>query len=175
MKRGEIAKKLALPALAAAMVLGTATGPATSYFTTYVTAQGGYELRLRDVEVIPHETVDANVKNITIENTGDVECYVRVRVESGNAIPIAYSGEGWFDGNDGYWYYSEIVPPHTSTGVLRAEITLPTSGEESPIPEGTTVNVIVVSEAAKVLYDDEGNAKPNGPGYEGWTLREKEG
>ncbi len=176
MKMLRIVKQAAAPMLAAAMVLSaTIAGPAESYFTTYVTAQGGYTLRLHDVEVIPHESVDANVKNISVQNTGESECYVRVRVVSGQQVPVAYAGAGWTDGGDGYWYYGDVVAPNAITGVLAATITLPTSSPEKPIPEGTAVNVVVVTECTKVLYDENGEARPNGPAYMGWELTVKEG
>lgn len=170
-----IMKKAALPVLAAALVLGAAAGPSASYFTTYVTAQGGETVYLYDVRVTPHETVDANTKTITVENTGAVECYARVRVAASVDVPVAYAGEGWTDGGDGYWYYGAILQPGETSGELKAQITLPTSGPEKPIPDGTVVNVVVLSECAKVFYEDSGMPKPNGPDYEGWDLTAKEG
>lgn len=178
MRTLSLIKKAAAPLLAAVMVLCAAVGPSASYFTTYVTAEGGYTLRLRDVRVIPHEEVDFNVKSITIQNigrAGDPACYVRARVVSGSQVPVTLSGAGWSQAGDGYWYYSGVLQPGESTGVLRAEIALPEPQQTSPIPEGTTIDVVVLSECAKVLYDDAGAPKPNGPDYEGWSLTAKEG
>ncbi len=175
MKMQGLWKKAAMPVLAAVMVLSAAAVPAESYFTTYVTAQGGYTLQLHDVEIIPHEQVQTNVKNISVENTGNIDCYVRARAVSGGEVPVSYAGAGWFDGGDGYWYYDGVVEPGATSGVLQATITLPMGTEEKPIPEGTTVNVVVVTEGAKVFKDDEGTPKPNGPAYEGWALKAQEG
>ena len=175
MKTLRIAKQAAAPLLAAALVLGAATGPSAAYFTTYVTAQGGYTLHLSQRKVIPHEEVDANVKSISVQNTGEQECYVRVRVVSGQQVPVSYSGAGWSDGGDGYWYYGDALAPNAVTGVLAASIHLPAASPEKPIPQGTTLNVVVVSECAPVLYDEAGAARPNGPAYMGWTLTAKEG
>lgn len=174
MKTLRFLKQAAAPVLAAVLVLGASVGPAASYFTTYVTAQGGYTLELAQRRVFTHETVDANVKSVTVENTGEQECYVRVRVVSTTEVPVSYAGAGWMDGGDGYWYYQDPVQPGGSTGVLKASINLPTSSPERPIPEGTQVNVVVLSECAPVLYDDAGAAKANGPSYEGWALTAKE-
>lgn len=176
MKTLRMIKAAAAPMLAAAMVMSAAAaGPAESYFTTYVSAQGYETVHLHNSNVIPHEDVDANVKNISVQNTGEDECYVRVRVVSSDQVPVAYAGAGWTDGGDGYWYYDDVLAPNAITGVLAATITLPTSSTEKPIPESTTVNVVVVTECAKVLYDDDGEARPNGPAYMGWTLTAKEG
>lgn len=175
MKRLGILKQAAAPVLAAALVLGASSGPAAAYFTTYVTAQGGYTLHLSQRQVLPHEEVDTNRKSITVQNTGEQACYVRVRVVSGQVTTVTYTGAGWSDGGDGYWYYADPVEPGAITGALTAAIDLPDPGPEVQIPEGTTLNVVVVSECAPVLYDEAGAARPNGPAYMGWTLTAKEG
>lgn len=176
MKTLRIVKQAAAPVLAAAMVLcAAAAGPAESYFTTYVSAQGYETVRLNHPDVIPHEEVDANVKNISVQNTGEDDCYVRVRVVSSDQVPVTYAGANWTDGGDGYWYYEDVLAPNATTGVLAATINLPTNSPEKPIPESTTINVVVVTECTKVLYDENGEARPNGPAYIGWTLTAKEG
>lgn len=169
-------KQMALPALAAVLVLSAAAGSSSSYFTTYVTAQGSETVRLRDVRVEVDDTVDANVKNITVRNTGDAPCYVRAKAIQASSvqIPISYSGEGWSTAADseGYYYYGSVLQPGEEAPTLYAAINLPTSGTEKPIPAGTEFNVQVVTECTKVLYDETGAPLPNGPDYEGWSLRE---
>lgn len=177
MKHLDKLKKAALPALAAVLVLGAAAGSSSSYFTTYVTAQGGYPLQLRDVRVDVDDTMSGNTKQITVRNTTDEPCYVRARViqaSTAEAVtPIAYAGEGWFDGGDGYWYYGDILAgAGDAAAQLRATIELPKSSAEKPIPEGTTFNVTVIAECAKILYNADGTPQANGPAYPGWTLRE---
>ncbi len=174
MKTLRFVKQAAAPLLAAVMVLGAWVGPSASYFTTYVTAEGGYTLELSQRKVLTHEEVDANVKNISVQNVGEQECYARVRVVASDPVAVTYSGSGWSDGGDGYWYYAGPLQPGELTGVLAAAINLPTESPERPIPEGTELNVVVVSECAPVLYDDSGAAKGNGPAYEGWALTAKE-
>lgn len=169
MKRLEIVKRAVLPVLAAVLVIGAAAGNSSSYFTTYVTAQGGYPLQLRDAYIVPHEVVDQNVKHISAENTGEVECWVRARAIAPTGVEVTYAGEGWTLGEDGWYYYGATVQPGASTATLTATIAMPKSDELNPIPEGTEMNVVVVTECTKVLYDD------NGAPYADWTLTAKEG
>ena len=177
MKRLDKMKKAVLPALAAVLVLGAAATNSSSYFTTYVTARGGYPLALHDVQVDVDDTMDGNTKQITVRNVTDEPCYVRVRVIQSSAVETAikYGGAGWSDGGDGYWYYDAILPGRGAAELLEATITLPESSTEKPIPEGTTFNVTVIAECTKVLYDADGSAQANGPSYAGWTLKAEEG
>lgn len=171
-------KHAALPALAAVLVLGAAAGNSSSYFTTYVTARGGETVALRDVHVEVNDRWEGSAKNITVRNSGtpgvDGPCYVRAKgIQASTMEPaITYSGEGWFDGGDGWYYYSGILEPGQTAGVLYAQLSMPPQPGEKPIPSGTEFNVTVVTECAKIFYDEAGNAKPNGPSYEGWTLKE---
>ena len=72
-------------------------------------------------------------ENVCIENTGDVDVYIRATIVanwvdvSGNIIAPAKEGEdytgftsdlGWDKHSDGYYYWTEPVAPGTSTGEL---------------------------------------------------------
>ena len=151
-----------LTCLALILVLGASVGPSLSYFTTYVTAEGGYTIELHRVETEVHETFDGGAKHITIENTGKVDCYVRVRLYAGTMIGLSYSGNGWSLGEDGYWYYDTILPAGASTSELTASIT-PAEGLDQ------NYNVIVVEECTAVQYDAAGQP------YADWTLTAEEG
>ncbi len=120
-----------------------------------------------EIGVIPHEIVNANVKTITIENTGNKECYVRVSIIKPDNVTVTGSGEGWIDGKDGYWYYQSLFEPGASTGALNITLSLPMSTEENPIEEGWVVNIITAAEATLVLDDGNGNI---GPSYKGWQI-----
>ena len=84
-------------------------------------------------------TNTGNVKeNVQIKNTGDTDAYIRVAVvvngmdEAGTKVwatkpvegadgdyTITYNlGNGWFNGGDGFYYYSKAVSPGESTSVL---------------------------------------------------------
>lgn len=160
-------RKAVLPVLAAVMVFAASAAPSASYFTTYVTAEGGHILHAGDVRVIPHEQVTANAKNITIENTGEEPCYVRAKAVYSDMVSMTYSGAGWTDGGDGWMYYGEIVPVGGQAGALVANLTFPS--DTTGIEEGHQVSVTVVSECAKVLYHEDGTP------YAAWDLMFREG
>ena len=72
-------KKPLIMAAATLALTGTlAVGSAMAYFTTYSTAGGGVKMNMGFTETVPKEDVDENGKHITIENTGDYDCFVRV-------------------------------------------------------------------------------------------------
>lgn len=74
--------------------------------------------------------------NVQIQNTGDTDAYIRVAVvvnwanADGTRVwaqkpvedtdyTITYNlSDGWFDGRDGFYYYSTPVSPNELTGVL---------------------------------------------------------
>lgn len=66
---------------------------------------------------VPDETVDNWIKHIKIQNTGDYDCFVRVRAFACARYQdkLIYSGNNWSLAEDGYYYYSQIVEAGTST------------------------------------------------------------
>lgn len=146
--------KKGIPWLAAAALIlagGAGVQEAMAYFTTYVTAAGGHPVTL-GYETEIEEDVEDMTKHIVIANTGESDCYVRVKVFGGSQFPLTISpGEGWSQGADGYWYYDEILPVGEKTSVLLAAI------EEIPEDYEGTFNIIVVQECTPVLYDEDGS------------------
>ncbi len=158
---------------AAALVLAgsISLSSASAYFTTYVTAKGGYQLDFSETTKI-EENVSQMTKHIVIQNTGDSEgdqdVYVRVKVFNGSKFNLAFSdgtassmgdqasavGDGsWSLGDDGYYYYSKILKPQELTSVLDAKITdLPEDYKDS-------FNIIVIQECTPVTYNEDGSAK----------------
>lgn len=154
-------KKLPIGLAAAALVL-TATlsiGGAMGYFTTYSTASGGVTLNMGFTTTVPHETVDEGGKHVTIENTGEYDCFVRVTAFS--TVGLSYNcGEGWSDTDgDGYYEYSAVLAPGEKTTELNITYTLPTKTDENGKEvAGDDVDVIVVQECTPVLYSEDGTA-----------------
>lgn len=98
---------------------------------------------------------------IKIENTGNVDAYLRVRLVSywvdadGNPVglpsvaPALVLRDGWFLGSDGAYYFREAVAPGELTGILCAPIDLETSVDA----DGNTVYqaLDVLGEAVQAL------------------------
>lgn len=156
MKHGFVKKKSVWLTAAALVLAGCVSVPdAMAYFTTYVKAEGGYEITLGNETEI-EETVSDMTKEITISNTGAADCYVRVKVFCGSQLDITYAGAVdeagnacWTKKDDGYWYYKDILPVNGKTKVLQAKISLPEGYTDS-------FNVIVVQECAAVQYTEDG-------------------
>ncbi len=146
---------LALIMVAAASVPGT-----LAYFTTYATAKGGVPITLGAKTRVKEEFKNWE-KTIQIENTGDTDCYVRVKIIAASQFQIAASGNNWVDAGDGYWYYSEVLPVGLTTeDSLKASITVAKEVK-------TSFNVVVVQECVPVSYDENGN--PTGAIQADWN------
>lgn len=143
-------------AVAALILLtGSAAGQAIAYFTAYATAEGTKVLDLNFTTTVPKEEIRAGYKAITIQNTGDYDCYVRVKVFAGNQCQLTMGSDSdpnWTQGNDGYYYWKQILPAKageqiSSTGTLKINI------DTSKITTDS-FNVIVVQECIPVPYDE---------------------
>ena len=151
MKKSLNKKTLGLAGAAFFLTAGLSVGSAMAYFTTYTQVSGGVSLSLGTTSTIPEETVEDWTKHVTIENTGDIDCFVRVRAFAGSQYQdsLVYSGENWSLAADGYYYYSEILSPGETSGELLIAI--------DNMESNHSFNVIVVQESAPVIYDGDGN------------------
>lgn len=154
-------KSILLLALTVVLVLAAAIQPAIAYFTTYAQARGNKPLSLGDTWI--EERFEEWVKYISVHNepgeNGGMSVYVRARAFSGAAYPLSYDYDEtyWVEGNDGYYYYTEILEPGMSTGYdestgvdrrLKVSITRPAQAED-----GDSFNVPVVYETVPVVRD----------------------
>ena len=153
---------------AALFLAGSVTvGSAIAYFTTYATASGSAQIDLGFTVTEPNEEVSDWTKRIVIDNTGDYDCYVRVKALVGDKYKeyvTTEAPEGWTEGGDGFYYYSGIVPAGGSTpgnledpddpDVLRVK--LDKEKISSILGEKDDFNVIIIQESTPVLYDEEG-------------------
>ena len=112
-------KKPLIMATAALALTGTlAVGSAMAYFTTYTTAGGGVTMNMGFTETIPNETVDKDGKHVTITNTGDYDCFVRVKAFAPMELTYTAPNGGWKAENDGYWHYEAFfrqAKPHRNS------------------------------------------------------------
>ena len=160
MRQRSYKKNICLAGLALLLVAGLLVETAMAYFTTYKVAEGGVKLNFGYAEMMLSETVnlEAQQKEITVKNAGDAACYVRIKAFAGeeNKDDLYYVEPGdagkWGPGTseDGFYYYSEIVPANGSTTPIHVGFFLP-EGEEA-----MEFNVIIIEESTPVLYDAQG-------------------
>lgn len=154
MKKQWNKKNLCLAAAALTLAAGVSVGSTMAYFTTYTTASGGAKLQLGTPAIVPDEEVVGMAKRIAVENTGDMDCFVRVKVFAGekyqSGLVFVPDEEGtWSQGDDGYYYCSQIIPAGGKSNTFTVKIDAMDSEDD--------FNVIVVQECTAVLYDKDGN------------------
>ena len=146
-------KPVLLAAAALALTATLSVGSAMAYFTAHSEASGAVQLNIGFTETEVEETVDGDGKHVVINNIGDYDCFVRVKVFS--VIDVDYKPTGsWRDGGDGYWFYDSVLPAGGSTEELLVTFEYPKNTEEDKKEE---FNIIVVQECTPVVYDAEGN------------------
>lgn len=137
--------------------LVTSTGPVTNTFTpASVTTQ---------VE----ETFDGTTKSdVQIKNTGNIDAYIRAAVivnwadENGNvyggATPearkdynISYNESDWFQGSDGYWYYTKPVAPNDGLTDILIKSCAPAA---NMAPEGYDLQVTILADGIQSVPAD---------------------
>lgn len=145
-----INKKAILLAISFALVLSLSVGTAFAYFSDYATAKGGAAITLGGQTYINEKVVE-NTKTISIENTGETDVIVRVKI-FGNASINA--GAGWHQ-VDGFWYYDQVLKATDSNPATSNIVATVVA------PEGQVDNydVVVVHESAQVTYDENGKIK----------------
>lgn len=154
MKKSRIGKT-ALIAAAVTLTASLSVGSALAYFTTYCTAEGSYTMTMGFPETDIEEEVDSAGKHVTIQNTGDYDCFVRVKVFVSSPVDMnaSYSGQGWESRSDGYWYYTPVLTAHTDSQEFLVSFEYP-GGEDAP----DSFDIIVVYESVPVLYNENGEA-----------------
>lgn len=150
-KLKKFTKSKAAPCAAAAVALsllaGTMVGPAYAYFTTYVAAEGGFQLKFGTTTTIT-ETFENWTKHVVITNEGENPCFVRVAIFGPEGYPLEIVGEGWSDGGDGYWYYNGVLEAGAQTSVLDVKITVAEDNADADF------SVVVVHESTVVSNAD---------------------
>lgn len=161
----KLSKKTICLAAAALALTGTlAVGSAYAYFTTYSEAKGNVVFELGETRTEPHEEVKGGKKIVSIENTGDYDCYIRIRAYAGNNYNLTYEDGGsrkWYDGKDGYWYYRDILTVGSFSE--KVNVILPPELLKD-VTDEKDLNVIVIQECTPVQYDD------NGEPYADWDV-----
>ncbi len=155
-------KNIFLAAAAGMLILSAGAGSAWAYFTTYTEAAGGYAIQLGSQSEVT-ETLDSWTKHVTVTNdasSGPV--YVRAKAFSGGSYPLTYSDSDnrWTLGEEGYYYYSEILLAGEASGPLDIHI----DGVPQKVKDGENFNVVVVYESTPVCYREDGTP------YADWSM-----
>ncbi|WP_051195048.1 hypothetical protein [Pseudobutyrivibrio ruminis] len=169
-------KKYLLVAAAAVLVATASIKPAMAYFTDYQVATGYRTIKLGDSELTPPEdSVSDMVKTVSITNTGDYDVFVRVKAIAPEGVGVKLnkdSSSNWVLVGDYYYYLSSkdsndvendglVLPVGKSTEPLKLDIVEPTDKNL----KGHNFNVVIVQEATKVLYHQ------NGQTFADWKLK----
>ena len=159
-------------ALAVGLVCISSARNADAYFTTYVTAKGGYAVSWEHHEEIK-ETFKDWEKSVTITSkAGSVPVYVRVKAFAGSFYDLVYRSEEnngiaeWEAGPDGYYYYSSVLQGGEET---KAALKIHIDNVPETPKEGMDINVVVVYETIPVQYDANGEVVK--PQAADWTQR----
>lgn len=141
-------------ALAGLLIMSGVIDSAWAYFTTYAEAAGSISIELGDVTEIEEE-ISEWTKRVEIASAADSgPVYIRAKAFSGSEYTLSYSSEGgWSDGNDGYWYYDQILYGGEKT---EGRLLIKIEGVPKDAKAGDDFNVIVVYESTPVLYEEDG-------------------
>lgn len=169
MKKKKGLAVLAPAALALTLAAGMHVGEALAYFTAYASASGRVQVSLSFTDTETEDDVKDWTKHISIENTGEAACFVRVKVLAGEKyrkyLSCTSEREGsWELKEDGYWYYDEVLEAGEKTGELLAVLDRTQLKADTDDGGREEFNVIVVQESTPVLYDSGGNP------YADWTM-----
>lgn len=125
-------------------------------------------------EVYPGEAL---AKDPTITNTGANPCFVRIQVTGldsfGTAGDIIYRtdyvdnelGDNWVLGNDGYFYYAQVLAKDETTDALFDQIVIPTGVTNGNAED--ELHVVVNAEAVQAQ-----GARPSFSAVEAMTVEE---
>lgn len=143
-----------LAAAAVMLVLSAAIGNAWGYFTTFVEVRGAHTLKLGGETEIDEEFSDWK-KHVSITSKPDsVPVYVRAKAFGPSEYPLVYSDVNgkWTLGEDGYYYYSDIL----YGGETAEELLIEIKDVPKEVADSEGFNVVVIYESTPVLYSEDG-------------------
>ena len=145
-------RKYILPLLAVVLVLAAGIGMASAYFTTYVTAKGGYVIHL-NYETEIHEDVSQWTKHVSLYNReGSSPIFVRAKVFFADPYTLEISGANWVLDSEGFYRYQLPLYGGETAGELLIHI----SGIPEDAKPGDDFNVIVVYESVPAMFHEDG-------------------
>lgn len=149
-------RNLILAGIAAGMILTASVPSALAYFTTYVSAKGLKDVVLGDRTTLEEPEPTNWTKQITITADADSEpVYVRANAFAPDDYTLTFSGEGWSQGEGGWYYFSTPISKGAKANTLNVTIGSKKEGGFDKEDIGTNFNVIVVYEYTPVLYRED--------------------
>lgn len=168
-----------------AVCLSLCIGGTLAYYTASETARnvitaGNIKIELieTDAEGKPFENVSGVLpgaevdKIVTVKNTSDNACWVRISVEkeislakekSGtpdmSLLEIDFNDQEWTE-KDGYFYYNEKLNPGETTEALFTTVTFNTAMDN--LYAGCTANVTVAAQAVQTANNGDTVLEANG-------------
>lgn len=155
MRKSSLAKRVAVTLSVALVVSLGVAGTAWAYYTDTTKAAGmiqfKYDPNPPTTEV--QETPDGTNKVISVQNTGEVDAMVRVKVFDPEISGVKLSFEaapGWTqavnDNGEKWWYYTQPIAPDDSTPELKAVVTV-----DAAVDHGFDVIVVQQCTSAKLF------------------------
>lgn len=165
-----------LTSLALVLLFGTTLKDSLAYFTTYTVVRGHWPVTFGPDTDIEEEIKDLT-KKIQIENTGETDCFVRVRAYFGkdmvdlSKVEEADAKDGvshWTQDGD-WWYYNKVLKPGEKTCELAMTFAPKKDLNLNEVVD--TFHVIIVQETAPVLYrqNSDGTRTP----YADWSTEKQ--
>lgn len=146
---------------ACAVALAATVAPASAYLTGNAQVAGTVEVSLPPVVTATEEQVDGFTKHVSVSSAeGSAPAFVRVRAYAPGTVTLAYAGDAWRDGGDGWWYCDTLL----DAGATTPELTITISGAPEDAADGATLNVTVVHEATPAQWEADGTP------YADWAL-----
>lgn len=123
-------KSILLLTLMVAVIMGT-IGGTVAYLVTSTDPVKNVFTPSEVTTEIEEKVDDGRKSKIIVKNTGDVDVWVRVAiignyVKDGQVVgawngTVSYNSTKWTEGEDGYYYYSEVVKVGSQTENLLSE------------------------------------------------------
>ena len=118
---------------------------------------GDGEFPLEGVFILPGQVVS---KRVSVKNTGANPCWVRVKLIdsindetlSADVMELDLNLNDWIDGEDGYFYYHQILAPGAETEKLFSQVKIANAADNSYL--GKTMKLIVTAYAVQSEYND---------------------
>jgi hypothetical protein len=163
-------KRSLIALLTAVMLLSGTIGLTAAYFSDIDPYIGDAKLTLKGKTII-HENPEEKIKDIQIENVGEVPVFVRVKLFGpADLLKITVDNKTWIKSEeDGYYYYCKILQAKPDEPYITPKGTLVGTVEVTPKQAaelGDSFTVTAVQECSTIIYDDNNVAQPK----LGWTL-----